>query len=292
MENSELSYSEEALVARSFFYSPLNDINIFVEDNDSEYLYETIFEKLFSDKYNIVCIFPCGGKQGVIKAYNELGQVYDNVDNYYIVDGDFDRWICSEEMICDSHFIYLESYNIENYFLDENATISFVKGKIKKQREEVKNRLRYSDWENKIVNESKDLFLCYCCVQKHLPTEKTVDRNNYLFLDSSTGFKRTDADFVDYEQEIEKRIPNYWDRKNEIDELYQSSCGKNYLKLICGKFLLDSLYSYIRSIIGCAYKKEDLKWHLVLNINIEKLRFIDNMIETSLCGKISNKSLC
>ena len=47
----------------------------------------------------------------------------DDIIEIFIVDGDFDRYIKKEEMIEHHNFIYLETYNIENYFIDENVKI-------------------------------------------------------------------------------------------------------------------------------------------------------------------------
>ena len=39
-----LFYSESALLNRVLFYADYNDINIFVEDEYKEYIYENIFQ--------------------------------------------------------------------------------------------------------------------------------------------------------------------------------------------------------------------------------------------------------
>ena len=59
----DLSFSDEALLSRALFYTSNSTITIFVEDENKEFEYEEIFEKLFSDcQINIDCIFPSGGK--------------------------------------------------------------------------------------------------------------------------------------------------------------------------------------------------------------------------------------
>ena len=86
---------------------------------DKEYEYETIFARLFGEHYRISSIIAAGGKLGVKEAFQEFGE-FDKNDsnkvNVFIVDGDFDRYIRSEEMIVNPHFIYLKYYNVENYF--------------------------------------------------------------------------------------------------------------------------------------------------------------------------------
>lgn len=53
-----LFFSESGLENRSLFFSPLNDINIYVEDVGKEYIYEEIFERLFEGRIKLFSIFP------------------------------------------------------------------------------------------------------------------------------------------------------------------------------------------------------------------------------------------
>ena len=126
-EEMGLHFSEYGEKNRLLFYSYLNDINIIVEDKDKEYEYEIIFKRLLKDRYKIVSLFTAGGKQKVIERFEEFGKVDDNnTKMIYVVDGDFDRIIHEAEMIRADNFIYLSTYNIENYFIDEEALIKFA----------------------------------------------------------------------------------------------------------------------------------------------------------------------
>lgn len=159
MDNSdELMYSSEASATRAIFYQGLNDINLFVEDAGLEYEYETIFKRLLKDKYCITAIFALGGKTNVKQKYAEFGSDINGVKNFYIVDGDFDRYIKPEDMISASCFIYLKAYNIENYYVDQYACEQFAKSKLKCLDQEVVSRVGFVDWKEKIVNEAKKTF--------------------------------------------------------------------------------------------------------------------------------------
>ena len=93
MDEKSLEYSFDASLNRTLFYSEFNDINIYVEDINKEYEYETVFKRLLGDEYRISSIFCMGGKIGVIKAFEENKKQNINDLNFYIVDGDFDRYI-------------------------------------------------------------------------------------------------------------------------------------------------------------------------------------------------------
>lgn len=281
MKDSEddLLYSYEALATRFLFFQGLNEINLFVEDANTEYAYETIFKRLLGEYYNIKAIFPLGGKPKVIEQFLELGEVTDGINNFYIVDGDFDRYIHQEEMINDPCFIYLKTYNIENYFLDEKACVQFSKGRLKAMDDDVKSILDYENWEKRIVSEASKLFLCYCFVKKFHPSKKTISRGSYSFIDQKTGFERKDGAYEQYwKSEILSLDANAQSKIDEIKNTYQSINGENYFNLICGKFLFDSLCCYIRKVIGSKINKEDFKWHLINHFDISKLDYVKNAI--------------
>ena len=165
MNNSEdLMYSSEASANRYLYYQELNDINIFVEDAGKEYEYETIFKRLFGNQYSISTIFAVGGKRNARIRYEEFGSESQGnpcVKNFYIVDGDFDRYIDPENLINDPCFIYLKTYNIENYFLDEEACIQFAKGRLRCLDRVASGKINFSFWRDTIVEQASKLFLCY-----------------------------------------------------------------------------------------------------------------------------------
>lgn len=156
-----LEYSPEGLASRALLFNGVNDINLYVEDTAKEYEYETIFKLHVRKELSYRNSVALGGKEGVKNHFQEYGEETDGVKNYYIVDGDFDRYIHPETMVNSHCFIYLESYNIENYFLDEKACLDFAKGKLQCLDDEVKRRVAFSNWREKIVEQAKKLFLCY-----------------------------------------------------------------------------------------------------------------------------------
>ena len=160
--SDDLTYSSNAQITSYFFYKDLNDINIFVEDANREYEYETIFKRLLGEKYKITKILGVGGKESLKASFYELGSI--NIDipeikNVFLADGDFDRYIYPEEMISNSHFIYLQSYNIENYFIDKMASEEFTKGKLKCSDKRNIEQVNFDMWKATIVQQAKKLFL-------------------------------------------------------------------------------------------------------------------------------------
>lgn len=234
----ELWYTVEAELNRYLFYSDLNEINFFVEDKNKEYEYETILKKLFKGKYKIASIITANGKLGVKQEFWEFGEKSNDYivrNNIYIVDGDFDKYIHSEDMIDNDHFIYLKKYNIENYFIDEKAVIKFAKGKLHVLDKDVKLIINFGYWKDTIVEQAKRLFLLYCAVQNVLPAEANVARSEYLFIDDKTRFERQDGykSYYDYIVTLKSDIDLDIER---IKISYEAINGTNYLVLYVGNF--------------------------------------------------------
>ena len=278
----ELVFSPDALAARSKLYSGLNEVNIFFEDANKEYIYETIFDKLLGSEYKIVALFPCGGKSEVIKQFSEQGKSTAGVTNIFLMDGDFDRIIHANEMLKDSNVIYLQSYNIENYFIDKHAVCQFAKGLTKRIDRENESIIGFDIWRKQIVSEAKPLFLCYCYIQQEYPSDKNVSRSPYEFLDCKTGYKKQDNSYIEFYESYASKDPDMTKKIEGIDSKYQSIYGKDYFHLICGKFLLDSLYCHIKNVTSNNFKKEIMKWSLINGFDVGTLNYVKEAIQKAI----------
>lgn len=280
METTEdLKYSNEATATEYLFFCDLNDINVFVEDKGKEYEYETILKRMLGAKYKITKILGVGGKVELKKCFAEFGTANpdnSNIKNIYIADGDFDRYIYKEQMICSPYFIYLKSYNIENYFIDKDASENFSKGQLKCSDEEVKLKVDFDGWKTRVVNEASKLFFYYCYMKKEYPEEKSVSRSPYLFLDSKNGFEKEGA-FLEYKNHVLTLNPNAIEKVGKIKENYYQFNDDEF-NLICGKFLFESLYCHIRKITKVKFRKDDFRWHLICNFDINTLGYVKDRI--------------
>ena len=283
-ESYDLRYSDQGCATRYCFYKDFQDVNIFIEDQDKEYEYETLFSSLMPHlKFNT--IFSSGGKPAMKELYNEFGTVdVDNVDhpNIYIVDGDFDRIIFPSEMIIDDHFIYLDAYNIEDYLFNEDACITFAKGKLHLPYHEVKRTINYQQWYSTIINQASELFFIYCHLQANHPSIKNVGNGPYIFIDRQTGLERDDA-LDKYKRKLldenNINIDSEVEQINEIKRRYLAIYGDEYWHLICGKFVLTSLLNHLYSKNVKSFSAEELRWWLFDHIDVEPLAYLANSID-------------
>ena len=222
-----------------------------------------------------------GGKVELIKSFHEFGlNNNDNpkIKNVYIADGDFDRYIYEENMIDSPNFIYLETYNIENYFIDKKASEKFAKGQLKCSDNEVELKVDFDNWKNKIVEQASRLFFYYCYVKKEYPKEQNVSRSPYLFIDDKDGLEKAGA-LETYQNFVFTLNDKAEEEVEKIRESFYEKCDDAF-NLICGKFLFESLYCHIRSVTKVKFRKDDFRWHLICNFDIKTLGYIKNRILT------------
>lgn len=286
-----LDFSPEALLVRSDFYDGHNEINLYVEDAGSQYLYEEVFKRLLGSDYNIKTIFPQGGKHNVIKAYREKGRSTDGIRNVYVVDGDFDRLICPEQMVNDSQFVYLHMYDIESCLIGEAGVCSIAKGKLKCIDEEVREKVRYSEWRARIVDEAKELFLCYCYIQKEALGIPNVNRNDYEFLDQKTGFQRTDGSFERFQSELFESYPDAMEGVEVLRREFLHLYGQCFERLICGKFLLTSLHDYLYTVVEYSIPKDDILFQLARSFDVRELAYIREACEAVTVSNLDTSGI-
>ena len=280
-----LFYSEEALVNKVMFLTEYNDINIIVEDELKEYEYEKIFERML--KYSVK-IFPMKGKPGVKKAFENYGETYEGKPTFYIVDGDFDI-IMNKSMIQHNNYIYLEKYNIESYYIDSCAVHKFMCGKLKKVSKEIKKILEYSTWEKDTYEKLQRLFLNYLIAQKVFPQEKNVGISAHCYVEKNGAISLEKV--CQYEESLKKRIKDYDKIKKQIIRKFEMDLSGDPTRLICGKYVLASLVTYLRRQKGVNFKEDDFRYFLVCEFDINKLDYVKdkiiNIVEKKKCLKSS-----
>lgn len=282
-----LQHSDEGLINRMMFLSERNTLNIIVEDTGKEYIYEKIFFRMLKDtNIEVNKVFPMGGKSGVIKAYKLYGNTYENKPTLYLVDGDFDLFL-DKEIISDECFLYLNNYNIEDYYLDEVAIIDYISCKIKKLNSETKKLIDYSNWFISSLDTLLDLFLCFIIIQKYLPGEPNVEEKKPLsFCNQETGF--FDSLLINnYIDNKKTKITEYDLKYNNVKDIYSTTLEEKPLRIICGKYLITGLSRYLTLKLGKKITYEDFLDNLILNFNVSSLNFVKERI-LRLC-KFSSK---
>lgn len=270
-----LFYSESALLNRVLFYSDYNDINIFVEDENKEFIYENIFQRMFGNTIRINKILPMKGKPGVERAFREYGCSYDGKPAIYLVDGDFDL-VMGKEMINSPNYIYLEKYNIESYYIDEKAILKYMAGKMKTPQKNVSDKIEYLEWEDMIYDAMKELFINYMVAQDVFPEEKNVGLPAHIYF-YKNGYVNIDK-IKEYINDLKRRISNYYTLYDLYKRKFETILFGDTTRLVCGKYLLASLSNYLRVKANVTFKEDDFVYFLASFFDIKTLDFVKDKI--------------
>lgn len=276
----ELDYSYDGLINRDLFYQSLNTINIYVEDRDKEYEYETIFGRLLGESIKIETIFGVGGKNELINAYNVKCKDSSNAKNIFIADLDFDC-ILNKEMIEDKNFVYLDQYCIENYLIDKFAVKKFMKGRVKKTLEEVENIIKYDDWFNRTTNDLYELFILFMIIQSKDIRMKNVNKSEHRYLKNTKdeSWQLDQSKYDEYYSEIKEELPNINQLIQEMDYRVNKELKLDKHTVISGKNYIASLKKYLSKFSKRPIGNDDFKTILLDNFDIKKLDFIKTKIE-------------
>ena len=249
-----LDYSQEAKYNRSLMVQ--QKIVFYVEDDRKEYEYEIIFEKLFGIKGTSFFVCSLGGKQNVYETYYKNLVRKSNKTFLYIVDGDFDIITKNFEISADN-FLYLDRYNIENYFVWENAVIC------KKL-----SRLFY--------------YFFYIHWLKLKETPITIGDGESQYFDSNTGEileNRINIKINELIKFIKKCNIDHNKKFKEFNNLYHDVFFSNCNCYICGKYILQGLCFYLINIskkngYRMSVRYTNLKKYLIEHINNDNFAFI------------------
>ncbi|MCB0747147.1 MAG: DUF4435 domain-containing protein [Ignavibacteriae bacterium] len=138
-----LKYNSTVQKLSSVFFKYRNDITIFTEDKitDKEF-YVSLLNRLVDKKVKISDIIPLGCKSNLVNActrnINQKGTIY-------IVDGDLDLITDNNPKNIKNLFV-LNAYCIENFLIDEIASVELLFYCNIGNREQIKKNLNFKKW--------------------------------------------------------------------------------------------------------------------------------------------------
>ncbi|MEJ2884369.1 DUF4435 domain-containing protein [Pedobacter sp. GR22-6] len=275
--------SERARYNAGILYDQFNELNFFVEDETKEDFYLNILRKIFP-MIQLTKIFGIGRKDVVKKAARENSGSKKDI---YIVDLDFDHLNDTKEHL--PNLIYLERYSIENYLMEEDSLIEYVKEeKAKSKKSEIKKELNLAQLL-KMCSESLSILAgCYLIISRFRlkATYYSINLNRDInFGHESWTFRQSwIPDYIMLvKQEFEQKYPD----ENFSDNLALcQACFTmdNFIKNFPGKMLLSILKFKLNGKFGISDKTTDesFAYRLGKNSGLESLHFLRDKVDQFL----------
>lgn len=165
------SFPQRSLTSQGVLYRPLQDVEIYVEDEGSEVFYHELLSRLVGPEIRIYKVIPLRGRKNVLLECEAHEGEHPAL---FIIDGDL-SWVSGEPQPNHPDLFVNPCYCIENYLICEQAMLEVAyesNGKL--PRETVEKAL---DWPS-VVAEAKDslvgLFCEFAAAHLLAPTVKTT----------------------------------------------------------------------------------------------------------------------
>jgi len=280
-----ITFKSRAKYIAARFFNYRNEIDIFTEDNlNTKEFYKILFHRLLGNKIIINDVFPIGCKTEVVNEYNNFirNSRPQKRKKIFIVDGDLDL-IYHGNLPNQKNFFVLDVYCIENYLIDENATIEIIHPKLQESKKNIRSNLNYLGWLNKIKDDLIDIFLHLAVTKKNnigfeiKSFSKVITNGRDDIIDPT----KTKIFIMEICNHINGNINNIIFNKDlkefrqnwpfSVDTLLAIVSGKDYLLPILG--LKISKITHSPRILD-----KELKMHLAKECDLKRLEKLKNAI--------------
>jgi hypothetical protein len=296
MNNNLPVWSDIELRAIDIFVSQTQDINLYVEDTDSEIFYETLMDKLLNKDIKINKIIPLNGRDNVI---NYCKEYTDSTPALFIIDSDL--YLSRKEQLVGLERLYQhDKYCIENYLFSLYSLVELIFETVaSKTKDNIKTEIEWNSIIENIENTLLKLFIEFATIHKLDKSIQTVKIGiNNLFKElKKDKYEICEVKVAKLIEEKKKELfiknainqniqTEYESIKNTIEENIKSIEDKT--SVISGKhFLIYILYKIFNKYApGAQVKMNSFKLRLAKNCEVEKLAPLKEAIYATVQGNI------
>lgn len=289
------TWNDIELKVYDIFVSDTQDINIYVEDINSEVFYEALFDNIIDEKIKINKIFPLNGRDNVISYCKEYS---DSHAALFIIDSDL--YLSKNERTVGINRLYEHNrYCIENYLFSLDGLVEIIHDSLaSKNKEIIRAEIPWDSIIDNIKNTLVKLFIEFAVISKFNAGIQTVktgvkdlftskENNNFTICESKVN------------QLIEAKKQELFDKnlENVNEEIYNSLKNeiiKNVeilqeeIHIVSGKhYLIHILYKvFNRYAPKMQVKMDSFQLRLAKNCDTTPLDPLKNAIEITCKGKI------
>jgi len=272
-------FPQRSLMSQGVLYRPLQDVEVYVEDEDSETFYGELLSRLVAPDIRICRVIPLGGRTNVLK------ECYTYADSHpvlFIIDGDL-PWVSGQESLSHPNLFVNPCYCVENYLICEHAMTEVAYENSGKQPKDTIQKM--IAWPS-MVAEIKDILVALFCefaVAHQL--ESGLKTTSYGFTSVCTQknggpiFDRAKADAL--QKEIREKIQAKTEPALYRSALETVRCRvaalNDPLDAVSGKdFLLPLVMFTIRRVAHGKVELNSLPLRLARHCLLEKLEPLRN----------------
>jgi hypothetical protein len=165
-----LRWPARAKAAIRALFVPLQDIEVYIEDENDEVFYRTLLKRVSGPQLKIARVISLGNRAAVIAgAQSYRGQK----PALFIVDGDLE-WVRGLPIPSGTGLHRHNAYCIENLLICHRAVVNLLAQDAVLTEDDAVSALKFDDWIASVEGPLLDLFAAYATAQELNPSLKTV----------------------------------------------------------------------------------------------------------------------
>lgn len=269
--------------ALAALFRPLQDLDIYVEDERSEAFYSELVRRAAPANIRIKRVFPMNGRSNVLTAASQHDFTKHNA--LFLIDGDFE-WVRGESPPTIPGVYRLEMYCVENLLICEHAVTQLLMECEACSEADAKMALGFVDWCTG-ASPLIELFIVWAVLNKVKPERATTSIGVQKFLAGKPSVRLDDvkvskevADAVAFLSKHLDGLPLYKTTKRRVKALPQP------LDVVSGKdFMLPMLDLHLRGKTKEKCSRKSLKFRLARCISLNRLSGLQGAILKAAKGK-------
>ena len=171
--------------------------------------------------------------------------------------------------------------NIESYYCTKDSAIKYMRGILRKTREQTEAIIDFDTWFRTFQEEFGKLFALFALVQHYCPVIPNVgDVMRFLDTDGSL----ISDEYLQYEKQVAEHIDSIDAQIQKVFEKTQyqitnSDKGtSNFSTIICGKCQLESFCRHLKICSGKNINRENIRNSFIMTFDLEPLQFIRDRV--------------
>jgi hypothetical protein len=261
-----LKWPSRAKLAIRRLFEPLQDIDVYVEDEGDEAFYRCLFRFATNDEVRIRRVFALNGRENVLAA----ALVHDHQSRraLFVVDGDL-HWVkCG--MQPEVHGVHChQAYCVENLLLCNLGLATLVAQEKAILESEAINQLNFELWKERVRRPLVELFAAFAVTHEFAPSIPTVSRGigAVITMDPVTKIPSLDLNKVSQLKDIVMDAASLLATRDVVEMRYAKILeyinGLNEpIRVVSGKDFLLPLMGFHLNALGCRITRKSLRIRL------------------------------
>ena len=166
-----IKWPTRAKAAIRSLFIPLQDIEVYVEDENDEVFYRALLKRVVEPNIKVARVLSLGNRDAVIAAATHHD--YTAKPALFIIDGDLE-WVRNLPKPAAKGLHRHNAYCVENLLICSRAVTSLLAQDAVLSEDAAAESLNFVDWQKSFDEPLTDLFAAYATAQEFCPQLKTV----------------------------------------------------------------------------------------------------------------------